>query len=292
MSENNSDRSLTQIIKRNQMEDLSSRIEFLEEELKRKEILLIHLEKLSSLGQFIKEIIHELKNPLSAISGFTELGKIAKTKKDRENYLGKIPRFINQITSRLSQFRSATINSGIKYSKVDLTEVLAENLSALELLKPKCATIESTFKSPNLNILGDSEQWTPVFLSICRTFFNYMKEIKSTLKVCTEILSTENILSKTNADDVSLLEYDDWKKQIKKTSKWVKISFENNKIIIPIENVIRAINDGYHAEDLNQLSEIGIIIACDIVKRHHGNIYINKSKKVGFSLHILVPNVE
>ena len=90
MTDTKSQRSLTQIIKKNQIDDLTSKLNYLEEELKNKEILLIHLEKLSSLGQFVREIVHELKNPLTALSGFTELGKLAKTKKDREEYLNKI----------------------------------------------------------------------------------------------------------------------------------------------------------------------------------------------------------
>ena len=93
MTEQKSQRSLTQIIKKNQVNDLTAKVELLEEELKNKEMLLINLEKLSSLGQFVREIVHELKNPLTAISGFTELGKLAKTKKDREDYLNKIPKF-------------------------------------------------------------------------------------------------------------------------------------------------------------------------------------------------------
>ena len=91
MPESKSQRSLTKIIKKNQIDELNSRVEYLEEELRKKEIFLINLEKLSSLGQFVREIVHELKNPLTAISGFTELGKLAKTDKDREEYLNKIP---------------------------------------------------------------------------------------------------------------------------------------------------------------------------------------------------------
>ncbi len=45
MTETKSQRSLTQIIKKNQINDLTSKINYLEEELKNKEILLINLEK-------------------------------------------------------------------------------------------------------------------------------------------------------------------------------------------------------------------------------------------------------
>ena len=41
------------------------------EEISKKENLLVHLEKLSSIGQFITEIIHELKNQITIISAHT-----------------------------------------------------------------------------------------------------------------------------------------------------------------------------------------------------------------------------
>jgi signal transduction histidine kinase len=289
MTEQKSQRSLTQIIKKNQISDLSSKINYLEEELKNKEILLINLEKLSSLGQFIKEITHELKNPLSAISGFTELGKIAKTKNDREEYLNKIPKFINQITSRLSQFRAMTFNTGIKYDKIDLIQILAECLSTVELLKPKSSSIESHFKSKNLHIFGDPEQWIQVFLGVCRSFFNYMTEIKSTLKVNADVLSSADLISKIDDIEIGLLALKDWKKVLNKNDNWIKIEFQNSKISVSKENISRAL--GFHQldEQLDKFTELGIVIACDIVERHQGNIYTKKSRAAGFSLQICVP---
>ena len=42
-------------------------------ELSQKENMLIHMEKLSSIGQFITEIVHELKNPLTVIAAATDI---------------------------------------------------------------------------------------------------------------------------------------------------------------------------------------------------------------------------
>lgn len=292
MTEIKSQRSLTEIIKKNQVTDLSSKIDNLEEELKRKEILLIHLEKLSSLGQFISEIIHELKNPLTAISGFTELGKIAKTKKEREAYLNKIPKFINQISNRLSMFRSMKFNSYINYERIDLLQIIAECLSTLELLKPKGAVIDSSFKSANLNIVGDPEQWVQVFLSISRTFFNYMKEINSTLKVKSEILSSQELKSKNKEIEVSLQSLEEWYKNLDKKKYWIRIIFENRKISIPKENVFNVFNSSNKSEDLDKLYELGLVIAGDIILRHQGNLYIKNTKATGFSLHLCVPKID
>lgn len=292
MAESKSKRDLTQIINKNKIDELKSKINRLEEELKHKEILLIQLEKLSSLGQYMREIIHELKNPLSAISGFTELGKIAKTKKDREEYLNKIPKFINQITSRLSQFRAMTFNSGINYNKIDLIQVLAECLSTLELLKPKGTAIQSNFNSANLNILGDSEQWIQVFLGIGKSYFHYMKEIKSDLIVNAEVLTANKIKSKNSVVEISLLPLTEWKKNLASNKLWVNIEFENNKIMVPKDQILNAIESSNKLPNLEQLQDLGLVIAADIIKRHQGNIFVKKVKSKGFALQICIPQVD
>ncbi len=292
MSAQKSQRSLTQIIKKNQVDELTTKVELLEEELKKNEILLINLEKLSSLGQFVREIVHELKNPLTAISGFTELGKLAKTKKSREEYLNKIPKFIHQITGRLSQFRAMTFNTGMKYERVDLVQVLAECLSTLELLKPKGTDIESSFVSTDCHIMGDAEQMIQVFLGISRSYFNYMKERKSSLIVKTEIFSSDELKSRNKEIDVSLWSLEDWNKKFEKSNQWIKITFENRKISVPKEKISVAFNSCKKATNLDKIQELGLVIACDIVKRHHGVIYTKKLKDTGFSLHICIPKCD
>jgi signal transduction histidine kinase len=289
MSESKSQRSLTQIIKKNQVDELTSKVEFLQEELKNREILLINLEKFATLGQFSREIVHELKNPLTAISGFTELGKLAKTKKDREEYLNKIPKFINQITSRLSQFRSMTFNTGIEYKKVDLVGILAECLSTMELLKPKAATIESNFKSGECNIIGDSEQWIQVFLGISKLFFTYMKEVKSVLKVRTENLSSKELEGSGKEIEFSFIHPEEFKTKIQKSDRWIRIVFENKKITVPKKNIVETLTSCSSTENLIKIKELGLVIACDIVKRHQGIIYTKKTISSGLILHICIP---
>ena len=85
---------------------------------------------------------------------------------------------------------------------------------------------------------------------------------------------------------------EDWNKKLEKSSNWVKIIFENRKVSIPREIISNAINSGRSAENLDKIQELGIVIACDIIQRHQGNIYTKKSKSSGFSLHICVPKID
>ena len=119
-----------------------------------------------------------------------------------------------------------------------------------------------------------------------------MKEFKSTLKVKTETFSSAELKSKSKEIDDSLMSIENWDETLEQSSHWVKIVFENKKISVPKVHISNAINLNKHAENLDKMKELGIVIACDIVQRHRGNIYTKKLKSSGFSLHICVPKID
>jgi len=45
------------------------------------------------------------------------------------------------------------------------------------------------------------------------------------------------------------------------------------------------------SDKLDKIQELGLVIACDIVKRHQGIIYTKKSKSTGLSLQICIPKI-
>ena len=119
-----------------------------------------------------------------------------------------------------------------------------------------------------------------------------MTEIKSTLKVKAEILSASELISRKDDIEISYISLDKWIKNLNKNASWVKIVFENSKISIPKEIILNAISFSQPDERFDKFTELGIAIACDIVQRHQGNIFVNKTKAKGFSLHICVPKID
>ena len=111
-------------------------------------------------------------------------------------------------------------------------------------------------------------------------------------EVKAEILSTAQLITKNSVPEVSLLSVDDWKKILDMKKNWVNIEFENNKISVPRENVLNAIDVNTKLESLDKLPDLGLVIACDIVKRHQGNIFVKKTKTKGFTLQISVPQID
>jgi len=75
-------------------------------ELSKKENMLIHLEKLSSIGQFITEIVHELKNPLTVIASATEIALLNDIPDESRELLEKIPEQVKRMSGLLGRFKA------------------------------------------------------------------------------------------------------------------------------------------------------------------------------------------
>ncbi len=269
---------------------LQTRLKELEAEIQNKEDLLIQIEKLSTIGQFIREIIHELKNPLSAISSYTELAIAAPTIEAKMKYLEKIPNGINKITQRLSQFRAMSFNKTSEFSLLDLNESLMQCLAALEILKPKGTNILSTFCKNKLLVFGDSDLWQQVFLSIVKVFFDRMDSNNPDLLIEGKCVSSEEILASQDEQTIHCTNNEDWLKSLTKTSSWVKIKIENDKLKISKQFIKNAFSENIGSALKKDNTVLGLIIASDIIKRHGGNISVFVPNGESLCLEIYVPS--
>lgn len=273
---------------KSEIEKLKSRLTKVETEYQYKEQLLIQLEKLSAIGQYIREIIHELKNPLSAISGYTELAKMVPTIEEKMKYIDKIPSNINKITTRLSQFRAMAVNGGSEIQSFNLTENIAQCLSTLEVLKPKGVNINCSFGKNKLPVSGDPQQWLQVFLSIVKMFFEYMNESNPELYIITEYTKSEDILKSLNENLINCYEKQNWKKMLHENSEWGLVKIFNNKFKISKQLLKTALTGKLNSQQNGKMSHLGLVIASDIVKRHGGNIIITFPAK-GICIEIFSP---
>ena len=139
-------------------------LENLYQELSKKENLLIHMEKLSSIGQFISEIIHELNNPLAAISGLTDLVLMDESlsEKTRER-LSKIPIQVKRMNNYLTRFKGMAYKGKEDFTEFDLNDCLKEFLATLEIISPKKIVINSEICDAELIVNGDRYQLVQIF---------------------------------------------------------------------------------------------------------------------------------
>jgi two-component system, sporulation sensor kinase E len=120
---------------RNKMQELESAYVQLEETQDE----LIKKEKFSTIGNMASKIIHDLKNPMSAISGFAELIiKTSKEKKDDETYkeirefaqiiMDEVKRVIGMITEVLQFAKGEEV---YRKAALPLTDIIQDTVSAI-----------------------------------------------------------------------------------------------------------------------------------------------------------------
>ena len=107
------------------------------EEISNKENLLVHLEKLSSIGQFITEIIHELKNPLTIISAHAEMALMMDPPAELQEQLRQISKQVMRLSGYLNRFRSMAYKSQEDFVLFDVNKNLIESMSTIEMIIPK-----------------------------------------------------------------------------------------------------------------------------------------------------------
>lgn len=153
--------------KKNLLEKNIKKLEEANNDLVAAQKQLIASEKLASLGKLSAGVAHEIGNPVSAISGYTELLKTKRNEEKREEYLDKISDEIERINS--------IIKTLIDYAKPKEQNVQVSNLN--DVIKKAVNIVESqgTLKRIDmnlqlsdefLNVKIDKNQMVQVFINL------------------------------------------------------------------------------------------------------------------------------
>lgn len=152
-----------------ELEKKFNSLEHLYGELSNKENLLIHMEKLSSIGQFIAEIIHELKSPISAIAANIELIKFHEPPTELAAFLNEISDQIYRMDEYLNRFRGMVYRGQQDFQVFDLNQNLIECIGTIEIIKPKDIVIDLELCDDLLLVNGDPHQIDQIFLNLQKT---------------------------------------------------------------------------------------------------------------------------
>ena len=142
--------------------ELQHKFETLEKlygELSKKENLLIHMEKLSSIGEFITELVHELNNPLTAIKMQAELALMQNDSETVKKQFDTVLRNSDKMSKLLERFRSFAYKSKEEFQLFDLNECLRECCETVYILKPKKISFETDEgETSTLEMTGEDGQ--------------------------------------------------------------------------------------------------------------------------------------
>ncbi len=259
-------------------------------QLSNKENMLIHLEKLSSIGQFISEIIHELNNPLMAISGFTDLALLdPDLSEDGRARIGKIPVQVKRMLNYLNRFKSMAYKGKEDFKSIDINENIREFLATIEIIKPKNVALHSELQDEKLFINADPYQLMQIFLNLAKNAFDAMQENGDVFSVKSKKVNKTWLLNSANLGQVGAQTPADWGEIIENKDDFILLEFADNGSGIPDEIIANLFDAFFTTKSRGKGTGLGLSISKDITLRHNANLYIKSAVGQGTCFQFVVP---
>jgi signal transduction histidine kinase len=261
-------------------------------ELSNKENMLIHLEKLSSIGQFITEIIHELNSPLVAIAAHAELALMMAPAEKLQEEIRQISKQTMRMSDYLIRFRTMAYKTEEHFCLFDLNENLVNCLATIEIIKPNGFEIMSSFHEHPLVVKGDPYQANQIFLNLARNAFDAMQDHGKRLQVSTKPVTSDQIA--TNGADIGRIYCQNekvWQQILNASYNFAMVEFADEGTGISPEHLEKLFQAFFTTKAPGKGTGLGLSISSDIVKRHGGNLAVKSVLGKGTTFQLLLPMV-
>ena len=231
---------------------------------------ITELVKLENMRRdFVANVSHELKTPLTSITGFVETLKINDDidKDTRNHFLDIIEKESNRLKGLIEDILLlSSIENGqdLSYEQVKLFDVFKEVYEITQYIaSSKNITVSYNFEDKDVHILAVRDNVKQIFLNLVDNGIKYTPE---------------------NGRIEVLQHYDENKQNI-------ILEFKDNGIGIPKESLNRIFERFYREEDVNSMPGVGIglYLARKIVTMEGGYIKVDSKKGEGsvFSIFLL-----
>ncbi|MFC1703563.1 ATP-binding protein [Candidatus Omnitrophota bacterium] len=229
-------------------------LESLEQERERLRDQLFQAEKLAYVGKLASSIVHEIKNPLTAIKTYVQyLPEKYQDKDFREKFQGLIPQEIERINKVVNQLLDLAKPKEPALRPVNIIDTIDATLALLdESLKLKTINVKKDYESNEVVVKGDEEQLRQVFLNLFLNSIQAMDEA-GTLEIAVNLRLS--------------------------TSKSATICVKDTGGGISEENLQKLFTPFFTTK--KDGIGLGLIIAQGIIKNHGGSITVNSKINQG-----------
>lgn len=240
------------------------RISRLESEAKERESRLIQSEKLSALGRMTAGVAHELNNPLTAVSGFSEL--LLKTSADDnvKTMAEKINKSADRMANIVQDLLAFSKSPTLKRTQVNIKEMVDETLDIVsEALHVSKITVSKDI-AEEIAMPLDKEQMERVLLNL----------ISNAIHAIRDSGVGDSIFSKAHKKDNQLL-----------------IEISDNGPGIPEKIIDKIFEPFFTTKAFGKGTGLGLSICYNIIKAHGGDIRVKSIEAEGTTFVIELPIV-
>ncbi|MBD3226315.1 MAG: hypothetical protein GF313_16420 [Caldithrix sp.] len=259
-------------------------------QLSNKENMLIHMEKLSSIGQFITEIIHELKNPLTVISAVIDVvllnPDLPEATKEK---LNRIPAQVERMKNYLNRFRAMAYKEKEDFKPFSLNSNLRDFLATIEIIKPKNVSIDKNLCDDELIVNGDPYQVTQIFLNLAKNAFDAM-ENNGDLFTVRSNKETQKMVKQYNTKDYAPCQNNkEWERILGTHDHFAVLDFHDNGNGIPVDLITNIFDAFFTTKNRGKGTGLGLSIATDITIRHNANLMVKSKLDKGTDFKFIIP---
>ncbi len=273
----------------NELQNKFNALEKLYRDVSRKENMLVHLEKLTSIGQFISEIIHELNTPLTGISGGAHLLKTMNPPDNLKPFINIIEQNVQRMTGYLSRFKNMIYKGEESFTLFNANENLRECLETIEILKPKNVRLSFQPYNDALPVKGDPQQINQIYLNLAKNAFDALQERGGSLLVRTRLVDKNWILESGEFAEFHCQERAVWKELVEHKAQFALIEIQDDGEGIPSDLLPKIFEAFFTTKPRGKGTGLGLSISGDIAKRHGGNLGVRSNLGVGTVFQLLLP---
>jgi two-component system, sporulation sensor kinase A len=154
------------------------------------EAAIRNLDRLSIIGQLAAGVAHEIRNPLTALKGFSKLMQDNPNHEKREDYLAIIMTELNRIDMIVNEFMSLAKPQAVKYERNNLISIIE---STIQVLHPQALLHNVEIEMENtvdyVDVFCNAQQLKQVFVNFLK---NAIESMPFGGKIQIRITFTEN----------------------------------------------------------------------------------------------------
>ncbi len=277
------------------VEERTKELEEANQKLKETQTMMVHSEKMRSLGELVAGIAHEINNPINFIYGNIMI---------LDNYQKDLLALIDKYTLQESSMNPDCVKEINDFKQTIDLDFLKDDIA--DLIRSCLEGVERT-KNIILDLKNFSRMDEMVF-SEC----NIPKEIDTTLNILNNKIKNRIVVHKDYEENLPKIEaYGGQINQVfmnildnaqgaikgtgdifisaKKEGENIKIEFKDTGCGIKQENLNKIFEPFFTTKPVGQGTGLGMSIAYRVIEAHNGKISVESEQGVGTKVTILLP---